>query len=235
MSARISGLEIKASRRLEEIFRPKLAAQTCLVDAETECENARHARATLFAAQLFQEAVVLLRCARETFREGRFEETKVLALLAGRKAAQAVDAAEKTKSVSRMELRRQMQQALSTLSQTKRLLVRSPANRPTENVDRCEELFRKALADVLNASQSLANDDFASASAHLGYARALTERLKSRLHNRVASSDATVVNGASTPIDPFPKWFVGQLKEIRRLDASPRLSGAHSAPKIDSK
>ena len=235
MSAPISGLEIKASRRLQEIFRPKLAAQMCLVDAEAQCESARHARATFFAGQLFQDAMVLLRCARETFREGRFAETKVLALLARRRAAQAADVAEKTKSDSRIQLQREIGHTLTTFSETRRLLLRSPANSPTGNSDRYEELFQKALADLLNASQSLVNDDFATASAHLGYARALTQRLKSRLHNRVAPGDATVVNGGTTTIESFPKWFVEQLKETQRLDPPPGLSGAQNALEIDSK
>jgi glycogen debranching enzyme len=234
MSAWLSGLEIKASKRLQKIFRPKLAAQMCLVDAEAECESAKQARAMFFAAQLFQETMVLLRCARETFREGRFEETKVLALLARRKAAHAVDVAEKTKLESRMQLQRQMEHTLTTLSEARRLLLRSPASPPTGNNDGYEELFQKALADLLNASQSLGNDDFTTASAHLGYARALTERLKSRLHDRVAS-DATTVKGAEIRLDSFPKWFVDQLKEIQQLDPSARFSGAHNAFKIDSK
>jgi len=218
------------SKRFQELFRPARAAQMYLIDAKAQCEVARQAGAPLFASQLFQETSILLHCASDEFQHHRFAEARVLALLALKRASDALTVAEMARLHFREDLQHQMQCVLITLGDIKKMQFRSDTC-SLECADKCKEQIHKALTDLLSAFTSLHDNDFSTARAHLGYASAMTERLKSYLQVQ-SSFEANVNRRRRSASESFDRWFIKHANEIEQMDQSPRLFDAHDSAKV---
>jgi len=218
--------------RFRGLIRPASAAQMYLIDAEAQCEAARQAKAPLFASHLFQHANIFLHSAHDEFQHRRFVEASVLARLACTRAANALTITAIAKSNSRDDLQHQLQSALISLGQMVKRLYDPDGNTP-ECADRSIQQIHSAVTDLQSAFESLNEDDFSTARAHLGYASAMTERLKSSLRDQASFEPTIRIRRRPVP-ESFDRWFVEQVNEIEQLVPRVQLSEAGDSAKTNA-